>query len=145
MKQTIKGLISGFTGAVTLTFVHQWLKNTVKDAPRVDLLGVEAIESFIEKLNLKKPSQKTLYNLSLAGDLIFNSIYYSSVAYGKNPLIKGIALGTGAGSGVINLPGTLNLNEKLISKNFKQALLSFGIYLIGGLTAAGTYKLLQKA
>ena len=143
MDTNVKGLISGLTGAITLTAIHQWLKNNVKDAPRVDMLGVQAIESIFEKLNIDKPSKRTLYNLSLAGDILFNTFYYSSVAKGKKPLLKGALLGTGVGSSVITLPGTFNLNENLSSRNMTQGLLSFAIYFIGGLAAAGTYKAIE--
>lgn len=143
--KTIRGLISGVAGAVTLTAVHQTLKNYVKDAPRVDLIGTNGIKKVFSRLNMKRPSKKVMYNLSLAGDLLFNSFYYSLTAAGKKPLINGALLGLGAGTGVVTLPKSLNIGQHLAAKNVKQALLSFSVYLSGGLAAAAVYKLLEKA
>jgi hypothetical protein len=38
----------------------------------------------------------------------------------------------------------MNLGDEFSSKNLKQKILSFTIYLSGGLAAAGTYKLFEK-
>lgn len=144
MNDNVKALISGMAGAVALTTLHQTLKKYLADAPRVDLIGSNAVRKISSLLHLKTPDKATAYRLSMAGDLIFNSFYYSLTATGKKPLISGSLLGAGAGTGVISLPGPLNLGKNLSSRNIRQALLSFGIYLAGGLTAGGVYKLLSK-
>lgn len=142
--KAIKGFISGLAGALTLTAIHQTLKNHTSDAPRVDLVGSKGIKKVFSFLNIKKPRERTIYKLSLVGDILFNSFYYSLTATGKRPLINGSLLGLGAGVGVVTLPGPLKLGKNLVSKNSKQVLLSFIVYLSGGLAAAGVYKLLNK-
>jgi hypothetical protein len=142
--EKLKAIVSGFAGALTLTGVHQGLKSILTDAPEMDRLGMRGIKKFLDNLNIQKPSSRVLYYLSLAGDLIFNTFYYSLTAAGKKPLITGSLLGIGAGTGVVSLPSSMGLGSDLSSKNVKQAALSLGVYLSGGLTAAGVYKLFQK-
>jgi len=140
----LKAILSGLAGAITLTTIHQALRKYVPDSPRIDLLGTKSINNFISKFDLTPPSKKTAYNLSLTGDLLFNTLYYSLVATGKKSILNGSLLGIGAGSGVITIPKLLNLGEEFSSKNLKQKILSFSIYLSGGLAAAGTFKLFEK-
>lgn len=141
----LNGFISGLAGALTLTAVHQTLKNYIPDAPRVDLIGTNGIKKALAYFNLKIPHESIVYKLSLAGDLLFNSFYYSLTAQGKRPLLTGSLLGLGAGAGVVTLPGPLNLGKNLSARNLKQVLLSFAVYLSGGLAAAATYKFLEKS
>jgi hypothetical protein len=136
-------LISGFIGAVTLTLVHQSFKLFYKDSPKVDLLGVRIIKDAFKKTGFKAPKSNTLYNLSLAGDILFNSLYYSFTA-GKNSLAKGISLGSAAGLGVISIPQLFNYGKDLNAKNFKQKALALVVYLSGGLASSLSYKLLSK-
>jgi hypothetical protein len=142
--KVLKALTSGFVGAVSLTALHQLLKKTIPDAPRVDLLGVKAIESTLDKLGIKKPDANTLYKSSLAGDIIFNSIYYSFTATGRTPLLSASLLGLGAGLGTISLPGPLGLGKEYSAKNTATQSMALGIYLFGGVAAAATYYLLNK-
>lgn len=138
-----KTLISGFIGAATLTLVHQSFRLFIKNSPKVDLLGVRIIKDVIKKVGLKAPKTNTLYTLSLAGDILFNSLYYSFTA-GKNSLAKGISLGSAAGFGVTSIPQLLNYGKDLNAKNFEQKALAFVVYLSGGLASSLSYKLLSK-
>jgi hypothetical protein len=140
----LKAIISGLAGALTLTAIHQTLKNFVPNSPRIDLLGTTSIKNILSEFNITPPDEKATYNLSLAGDIVFNTLYYSLVATGKKSILNGSLLGIGAGSGVVSIPQLMNLGDEFSSKNLKQKILSFTIYLSGGLAAAGTYKLFEK-
>ncbi|MFN3403974.1 MAG: hypothetical protein ACK40G_07755 [Cytophagaceae bacterium] len=141
---TYKALISGFTGAVTMTALHQFIKNVTPEAPKLDIFGMRLLSKVLNGLGLRKPGKKNLFQLSLVSDLLLNTIYYSFTAAGKKPLLKGSLLGIQAGTGVISIPEIFGIGKKQISASLKQKALTMGIYLTGGLAAAGTYKLLNS-
>ena len=139
----IKALGSGVAGAISLTLLHQLLKKVHPDAPRVDQLGMQAIAKGLDQLGINPPREHTLFKSSLAGDLLFNSIYYSFTAAGKIPLLSASLLGLGAGVGAVALPGPMGLDERFTARNASTKALAIGIYLFGGLAAAAIYKLLS--
>src|SRR5690606_17625455 len=101
----------GLAGAVILTALHESARRVFHDAPRMDLLGMRAIEKGFKAANETPPSSDNLFALSMAGDLISNSAYYSLVGNDKNSLAKGAILGLAAGIGGVVLPGPLGLGE----------------------------------
>lgn len=139
-----RALASGFVGAISLTALHQVIRKLSPDAPRIDTLGVRAIEKTLNALGTQKPNGATLKRLSFAGDIAFNSIYYSFTAAGKIPLLSASALGIAAGAGTVYLPGPLGLGKKPSAKNNTTKFLSMGIYIVGGLAAAATYRYLNR-
>jgi hypothetical protein len=139
-----KALISGLAGALALTAANKGLQKYTRKAPKVDVFGVRAIKKGLKAIGLSRPGKKKLFGLSLGSDLLFNSLYYSLTASGKRPLLRGSLLGLGAGAGTLSLPGILGFGKKQVGSSFKQRLLSVGIYLAGGLTAAGAYRLLSN-
>ena len=141
---TLKALGSGLVGAISLTVLHQILKKTNSNAPRVDELGMQGIAKGVNAIGIDAPKEANLFKASLAGDLLFNSIYYSFTAAGKTPLLSASLLGLGAGIGAIALPGPLGLDERYTSRNASTQVLTMGIYLFGGLAAAASYHFLTK-
>jgi hypothetical protein len=138
-----KALISGFIGAASLTLIHQSLRLFSKNSPKVDLLGSEIIKNVIKKIGLNPPKKNTLYAMSLVGDILFNSIYYS-LSSGRKYLAKGVSLGSIAGLGVISIPQLFNYQKKYNAKNLEQKVLAILVYLTGGLTSSLSYNLLRK-
>lgn len=138
------GIVSGVAGALALTGLHQVFKNISVSAPRVDILGMRTIVKILKRFGFSIPKAKKLYLTSLAGDILFNSIYYSLTSTGKRPLLSGSALGIGAGAGVVNLPGRLGLGKGFSASSGKQKLMSYAIYLTGGIVSAISYKLLKN-
>lgn len=136
----------GLAGAVTLTLLNQVLKKTVSDAPRMDLLGMEALSKSLRKVNMQVPPQKKLYEATLIGDILSNAIYYGFVADKDKKTLwkKGILLGLAAGLGAIELPKTLRLHEEYSARTNKTRLLTTAMYLAGGIAAATITKLLEK-
>ncbi|GAL82975.1 hypothetical protein MYP_201 [Sporocytophaga myxococcoides] len=139
-----KALISGLAGALALTAANQGLQKYTTKSPKVDLFGMKVLKKGLQAVGLASPGKKKLFGLSLGSDLLFNSIYYSMTASGKTPLVSGSLLGLGAGAGTLSLPGLLGFGKEFVGSTFKQRLLSMGIYFAGGLTAAATYKLLNR-
>ncbi|MBX9852815.1 MAG: hypothetical protein K2X86_13810 [Cytophagaceae bacterium] len=141
----IYALVSGFAGALTLTGLHYFFKKYNPDAPKVDILGMEAIIKSAGKAGVEPPHGKALFRLSIAGDIIFNTLYYSIVAAGKRPLISGSLLGLGTGVGTVTLPGLLGLSKDFTAKNIQTKLITLLIYLTGGLMAGGVYRNIESA
>lgn len=140
----LRMLLSGVAGAAALTAVHQVVKETVPNAPRMDVLGMRSIEGLCEKFGIEPPRGAMLFNSALAGDLISNSIYYSAVgsSRGRAAVGKGISLGLAAGLGAIKLPEMLGMGKELSAKNAKTMAMTVGLYIIGGLAAAAAAQLI---
>ena len=142
----VKALEGGLAGAVTLTLVHQAVKQISPDAPRMDLLGMNAISKLLHKTPVKEPPRDTLYGITMAGDIISNTLYYSLTSIGgkKRSLLKGALLGLGAGLGAVLLPKPLGLNESYSNRTRQTQIMTVALYLIGGLVSAATYNIINE-
>ncbi|WP_211166267.1 hypothetical protein [Mucilaginibacter robiniae] len=141
----INALAGGLAGACAVTALHQILKKTDEDAPRMDLLGMESLTKILEKMNAEIPKGDNLYYLTMAGDLFSNSIYYSLIGVGpKKTWLKGSALGLAAGLGAVILPKPLGLNEKHSNRTSETQLLAVLYYFMGGLVSSSVIKLLNR-
>ena len=130
-------MVGGLAGAVVLTAVHETMRRFVPNAPRMDVLGMRAIEKLMTKADAEPPQDDDkLHNLALAGDVVSNSLYYSLAGTGKNAWWRGAALGAAAGLGAVYLPGPLGLGEAPSNRTTQTQLMTVGYYLMGGLVAA---------
>ncbi|RZJ65113.1 MAG: hypothetical protein EOO47_25985, partial [Flavobacterium sp.] len=112
--KVLKAILAGFAGAAALNILHETVRRFDADAPRVDLLGEEALTRSMNSLNLEAPTGDNLYASTLAGDIISNGIYYSAIgmAGSKNIYLKGAVAGLTAGLGAIKLPDQMGLDDK---------------------------------
>jgi hypothetical protein len=142
----IHALEGGLAGAATLTLIHETLKKVTPDAPRVDLLGMNAIKKGLRYINAKTPEERALYRWTLAGDLISNALFYSVAGATTKvpPLLRGSLLGLAAGVGAILLPKPMGLKSSYSSVNPKRSLMTLGLYVAGGLVAAAVMTALDK-
>lgn len=142
----IKSTIGGLAGACTLTLLNESVKKLDKDAPRMDLLGMNAVARLTKGNNILAQTAGKLFPVALAGDLVSNSLYYSMADTGneKKTLLRGALLGLGAGLGAVALPKTLGLNEDATTRTLKTKILTVSWYIIGGLAAATAMNLLNK-
>jgi hypothetical protein len=128
--------LGGIAGALALTLLNEGVRKISKDAPRLDLLGQNALAKMMKGNELiPKTAQKFF---PLAGDLVTNSLFYG-MAKGTSPrntLLRGALLGLTAGIGALTLPKHLGLKEEYTNRNTKQAIMTVGWYVIGGLVAA---------
>lgn len=138
--------LSGLAGAIALNLLHESARRIVPNAPRVDLLGEQALTKLLRNLDETPPTGDRLYAATLAGDLLSNAIYYSAVGVGRpqNAVRNGVMLGFAAGLGAVGLPGPLGLSEAPSAQNPARAAMTIGWYVVGGLAAGLTCRLLAK-
>ena len=137
MKKII-ALMGGLAGAATVTLLHQALKTVAPSvAPRMDLLGMEAMKKVRNRVHLPIPPEKELYKQTFVGDIIANTLYYS-LAGGNAADLKGTVLGIAAGIGAVQLPEKLHLTPAHSNRTKTTEYLAMGIYIAGGLMAAAT-------
>jgi hypothetical protein len=142
--KTIASLGGGLAGACAVTLIHESVKKIVPKAPRLDLLGMNAISKGLNAAGIKTPTGNKLYTLALAGDILSNSIYYALAGTGKekNIWVKSSMLGLAAGIAAVALPAPLGLEEKHSSRTTETRLMTIGLYVAGALVATGIMKLL---
>ena len=146
MKATT-ALAGGLAGAVTLNLVHELYRQIDPDAPKVHLLGEEALVKMLKAANLPLPSNENeLYKWTLAGDILSNTVYYSLIgaAKKKNLVKSGLILGFAAGLGAVFMPEKLGLNDAPTTRTTVTKLLTVLWYTLGGLTAGSVMKFLRK-
>ena len=137
---------SGLAGAATLTLIHETVRKFDPKAPRMDLLGMQALSRILRATGTQPPSENKLYGWTMAGDLVSNALYYSLAGVGRKKTIleKGIALGVAAGLGALALPKPLNLNQRYSNRTVHTQVLTFSYYLIGSIVAAAIMKRLER-
>ena len=142
----ISAIGGGFAGASVLTLVHETLRRVDKNAPRMDRLGMEAISNSLTAIHVELPKEENLFKITMGGDIISNTLYYSCAAIGneKKVLLRGALLGLAAGFGAVYLPKPLGLNEAPSTRTTETKLLTVGLYFLGGIVAGMTSKLIQK-
>ena len=146
MNKLTSSLLGGLAGAVALNVLHQAVKQFAAEAPRVDLVGEEALSKGLEKLEIDPPKGRKLFAATLAADLISNAAYYSTIGFGKKKylLIAGTGAGLAAGIGAITLPEQMGLNDAPVTKTDTTKLLTVAWYTFGGLVTALTIKALRR-
>jgi hypothetical protein len=142
----MKGTLGGLAGACALTLLNEGARKLDKDAPNMDLLGMNAVARLVKGNNLLTQAADRIFPVALAGDLVSNSLYYSMAesADNKNTLIRGTLLGLAAGIGAVALPKVLGLNEDATARTTKTKLLTIAWYLIGGVVAAAAINGLER-
>jgi len=144
--KTIASLGGGLAGACAVTLLHESVKKIVPKAPRMDLLGMNAISKGLNAAGIKTPTGNKLYTMALAGDILSNAIYYSIAGAGneKNLWLKSSLLGLTAGIAAVTLPASLGLDEKRSNKTIETKLRTVGLYVTGALVATAIMKLMAK-
>lgn len=142
----ISSIGGGLAGACALTLLHEIVKRLDSEAPRMDLMGMQAVKKGIKKADQPIPDDQHLYQIAMVGDIISNTIYYSLGVAGKRKYIwpKGALAGAAAGLGAIFLPKSLGLNPAYSSRTLKTKAFTTGLYLIGGLVASAVAKKLEN-
>ena len=141
----LHALGAGLAGAVVLTITHQVLRKLIDDAPRMDLMGEEALEKISDKAGVKL-SKKNLYKTTMVADIIANSLYYALAAMGKpqNATLRASGLGLIAGIGGVVLPKPLRLTNAYSNRTITTRLLTMAIYSLGGLVSGKIASALQN-
>lgn len=118
MNTLFQNLVGGMAGALALTVTHQLIKHSDKQAPRLDILGEEAVEKSAEAMGVSVPSGSSLSNIALAGDLGANTIYYRMIGNGPahNLVWRGLGYGLLAGIGALSIPAKLGMDDTPVTK-----------------------------
>lgn len=142
----VHNLLAGLGGAIALNILHESLKKKDKDMPRVDILGEEALEKSLDYFDAEIHNQDTLYKATLAGDILSNALYYSSIGAGDPKYLwtRAVAVGVTAGIGAITLPEPLGLNDEPVARTNKTKALTIGYYLAGALVTGCIVQALHK-
>lgn len=146
----LSAVAGGFAGACAVTLIHQVLKRYDPEAPRMDLMAMDAITKSFIKLGKSAPKKEAVYNYSLAGDLVANTLFFSLAPNRsiKKAITRSALLGVSAGLGAIYAPiyapKPLGLKEKHSNKTTKTQLMSLGYYLLGGLVASVVGRMIEK-
>jgi hypothetical protein len=145
MKPEVRNIIGGITGAVVLNLVHEGAKRLSNKAPKINLVGEEAMAKTIEATGAEAPSGKKLALTTLAADLASNAGYYAMIGKGdnENVVLRGAGFGLMAGLGAIGLAKPLGLNNHPISKTDETKIMTVAWYLLGGIAAALVIKNLK--
>lgn len=144
--KAIAALTGGLAGACALTLLHEVVRQSDPDAPRMDLLGMDALSKIMKAGDIKPPGKTTLFTLTMAGDLLSNSLYYSLAGFGshKQVWVRGLLLGLGAGLGAVYLPEPLGLKKAPSNRTKRTKAMTVAWYLTGGLVASAVISSLKK-
>lgn len=141
--KTIASLGGGLAGAFAVTLIHESVKKIVPKAPRMELLGMNAISKGLNAAGIKTPTGTKLFTMAVAGDILTNAIYYSFAGAGneKNIWLKSSLLGLAAGIVAVTFPPP---DEKNNNRNIETKLATVGLYIAGALAATVIMKLMSK-
>jgi len=142
----LKKIIAGFGGAIALNILHESLKKTSNNMPRIDLLGEQALQEGLQYLGTEIKDEDNLYGATLGADLISNGLYYSMIGGGtkKEVWSKAITLGLLGGIGAVVLPKPMGLDDQPVAKNSQVKMLTVAYYLTGALVSAAIFNALKK-
>jgi len=144
MNAFTRAIAAGAAGAGATTILHELTRRLAADAPRVDLLGMQALARLLRTGGTAPPTGRALYNLTLAGDLASNTAYFGVVgaAPRERAVALGVALGLFAGAGAVLLPPYLGLSGATTGRTGATAALTVALYPAGGLVAGAAYRAL---
>ena len=143
MNAFTKAVAAGAVGAITTNVLHELTRRIVPDAPRVDLLGMQALAKGLRSRQRHADRRRPL-RPTLVGDLLSNSAYFSAVGFGSagSAVALGVALGAAAGIGAVFLPPRMGLDEKPTARTPTTEAITVALYTAGGLAAGMTYRAL---
>ena len=136
----------GIAGAIALTLLHETVRRVNANAPRMDLLGMQALAKSLKSVDAPLPDENKLFQITMAGDIFSNAFYYSIAGIGgkKGVLLRGTLLGLAAGIGAVYLPKPLGLNSAPASRTLQTKIMTVALYLTGGLVAGAAGKLIES-
>ena len=142
----VKSLIAGFAGSAALNILHETVRKFDNQAPRLDLIGEEALQKSTKTLHLPIPTGDKLYNATIIGDILSNATYYTGIGMGSKKFLiwKALGYGLSAGLAAIKLPKPIGLDDKPVASSDKRKVMSLGYYVFGALITAGVFGMISK-
>jgi hypothetical protein len=145
MNSKTAAITAGAAGALTTNVLHELTRRSASNAPRVDLLGMQALSKGAEIIGNTAPKGRALYRATLAGDLLSNGVYFSGVALApKHPVAAGLLLGLAGGIGAVVLPRPMGLSSDPTARTATTAFVTVLLYTAGGLAAGLLYGRLPR-
>lgn len=142
----IQHLTAGLAGALALTLVHETARRLrPEDAPRMDVLGMRGLRKLLGKADLPQPEENTLFNLTMVGDVVSNSLYYSLIDTGRQAVPQGLLFGLAAGIGGVLLPGPLGLGTAPSGRTPQTKIMTVAWYTLGGLVTGLAGRAIRRA
>ncbi|MEJ7605135.1 MAG: hypothetical protein WKF37_02465 [Bryobacteraceae bacterium] len=140
----LKPLLSGLAGACALTLTNELLRQSVPNAPRLEIAGMRGLAQLTRAAGYEPPAH--LHQASLAGDLLSNSVCFSLAALGgaKHSVTAGALLGLGAGACAVLLPGKIGVGDGPTARTTETALLTLLYYTLGGVVAGAAYRAIAR-
>lgn len=134
----VKALIGGFAGAIALNLLHETVRRFDRQAPRVDLIGEEALSKGLKAVGFDPPQGDKLYAATLAGDILSNGMYYSAIGIGapKFLWVRAAVIGLSAGIGALELPEPMGLDDTPVTRSGRTEVMTVSWYLFGALVTA---------
>jgi hypothetical protein len=132
MKKIISSIIGGLAGAVALNIIHQTVGYFDHDAPRVDLIGEEALTKTMEAVDLTPPTGNALFAATITADVISNALYYSAIGFGdkKYLVLRGGIVGVAAGVGALTLTEPMGLSDAPVTRTDKTKVITVAWYTL---------------
>ncbi len=141
-----KSIIAGFAGAAALNILHETIRKLDSEAPRMDLVGKQAVKKSAEAMNIEPPAGKSLYGITLAGDMVTNASYFAAIGMGgrKFMLLRAIGAGISAGIAAVKAPKPMGLNEEHVANSDKREMMTVAYYVFGAMVTAGVLSMMAK-
>jgi hypothetical protein len=127
-----------------VTLLHELLKRSREDAPRLDTLGMRSLAKVLLAAGQAPPPGPVLFGAALGGDIAANASWYSLVGRAENPLLAGATLGVVAGVGSVFLPEHMGLGRQPTRRTPQTSAMAVALYTAGGLTAGAVEAALRK-
>ncbi len=141
----LPAIAGGLAGAVAVTLIHELVRKIDNEAPRMDLMGMQAVSGIIKSTDNRVPERDTLYTITAAGDILGNALYYGlSVANKKQLWTRSTLMSLSAGLGALILPKYLGLNPQFSNKTARTKVITTSLYLFGGLVSSLVSKMVDK-
>jgi hypothetical protein len=145
-----QALGGGLAGACTLTLINESARRLSPKAPRLDTLGMRALDAGLRTVGVKPPKGERLRAWALAGDLVSNTLFFSLAGVGgakqapQTVWLCGPLLGLGAGLCSLALPPLVGLGRKPTRRTRETKLMTVGWYVAGGLATAAALRLFGR-
>jgi hypothetical protein len=142
----LSSAIGGLAGACALTLINQAVAKIDKKAPRLDLLGMNAVAKFVKSPKSAPVIVQKLLPRAVTNDLISNTLYYAlaSGSSKKQTVIRGLLLGLGAGIGAVALPKSDGVDATGTNPSRKTQALTIVWYVLGGLIASAAINAIEE-
>lgn len=145
MQQLTTDLAAGFAGTLALTALHEAARRIVPSAPRMDIVGQEALGRIREAVGKPSVQPRTLFRQTFAGEPAANTAYYGLVSHlaRERSWSTGLRLGALAGIGALVLPRIMGLADPPQSHLARNQLMTVTWYVVGALATVCTYQWLS--